>query len=449
MKRIVSRWLVCGWVGLLATPAIAQQAIESTGVSVSGVLIDHTTKRPLPNGRLLAKTPTGNVTIGMSGDSGTFSGNLPHTATALLVERATYQSRLIPIGQADRRSSPVVVIPLLPVVAQAEDRPYQQTEQTAYVQENITRPTGQDSAAVQRGTFRVFDAIRDKPVQASVCFFFTKSGKKQCLTTDEAGLVSLPFRERDIVAIEATAPDYQPYAGNLVIDRLDKRAVQHAIPMARTLTLLAVDATGANRVAIRTGQQLVSLTAVQAGRFSAYDLRPGQYELIIKRGKQTVRQSIVVRSGLNWTSVTRTTDTLATPKTSRQVAQETGAVRQKSEQPLPFLDSIPLIYFEQSSYQLKPESQRILQQVAQYMNTHPACTLAITGHTDDVGDRSLNKILSVYRAMVTATFLTRQGVSDSRLQQQGFGGSQPLFPNDTEANRALNRRVFLKLTATP
>ncbi len=449
MKRIVNRWLMCGWAGLLATTAVAQQAIEPTGVSVSGVLIDHITKRPLQNGRLLAKTPTGNVKIGMSGDSGKFSGNLPHTATALLVERTAYQSRLIPIGQADRRSSPVVMIPLLPVIAQAEDRPYQQTEQTAYVQENVTRPTDQDSATVQRGTFRVFDAIREQPIQASVCFFFTKSGKKQCLTTDEAGLVSLPFRERDIVAIEATAPDYQPYAGNLVIDRLDNRAVQHAIPMTRTLTLLAVDAAGANRVALRSSQQLVSLKAMQAGRFSAYDLLPGQYELVVSHGKQTDRQPITVRSGLNWLSIRQPTDTLARPKQNRQAALESETARQKPEQPLAFLDSIPLIYFEQSSYQLKPESQRVLQRVAQYMTTHPACTLAITGHTDDVGDRSLNKTLSVYRAMVTATFLTRQGVSDSRLQQEGLGGSQPLYPNDTEANRALNRRVFLKLTATP
>jgi len=435
---------------LLIPPAFAQQPVEPAGISLSGVLIDHSTKRPLRNGRLLAKTPTGNVTVGMSGDSGKFSGTLPYAATTLLVECATYQSRSIPVRQPTGRSraSVVVVLPLLPVVAQAKDKPYQQTEQTAYTQEHTTRPTGRDTADVQRGTFRIFDAIRNTPLPATVCFFFTKSGRKTCLTANTSGQLSMAFKEHDIVAIEATTPDYQPYAGNLVIEQLGDSAVQHAIPMTRTLTLLAVSAEGATRCTIRSGQQTVPLTAVQSGRFAGYDLLPGQYELSVSYGKHTVQRAIDLRSGLSWRTFVMSTDTIAIVKAPRLSASESVVVNQQPNLSLPSLDSIPMIYFEQSSYLLKPDSQRVLVQVAQYMKTHADCTLEITGHTDNVGAVALNQTLSMYRAMVTANFLSRQGVSDDRFIKAGLGGSQPLVTNDTETNKARNRRVSLKLIPT-
>nr|WP_262924058.1 OmpA family protein [Spirosoma liriopis] len=104
-----------------------------------------------------------------------------------------------------------------------------------------------------------------------------------------------------------------------------------------------------------------------------------------------------------------------------------------------------MIYFEQSSYQLRPDSQNVLTQVVDYLKTHPTYSLQITGHTDNVGDPQLNQTLSVYRARATANFLTKHGISEDRLTKEGIGSSQPLAPNTTEANRVINRRVSLKL----
>ncbi|QJD78881.1 OmpA family protein [Spirosoma rhododendri] len=385
----------------------------------------------------------------MSADSGKFSGTLPYAATTLLVECAAYQSRLIPIQRSTGKASVVVIIPLLPVTEQAKNKPYRQTEQTAYVQDNETRSAGHDTAGVQRGIFRVFDATRNTPLPATVCFFFTKSGRKTCLTTNASGQVSLAFRERDIVALEASASDYEPYAGNLVIEQLGGSSVKHAIPMNRTLTLLAVEAKGATRCMIRVGQQIVPLTVLQPGRFAAYDLLPGQYELSIGYGKHAVQRTVDLRSGLNWTSFTKSADTIAIVKSPRPATAPEPSVRNHELAPsLLSIDSIPMIYFEQSSYVLRPDSQRVLQQVAQYMKTHPDYTLEITGHTDNVGTPSLNQTLSMYRAMVTASFLARQGVDDDRFIKAGLGGNQPLATNDTEINKARNRRVSLKLIST-
>lgn len=450
MTRLLHTYLVVILLIGLLTPAIAQQSAEPAGISLSGVLIDHSTKRPLGNGRLTAKTPTGNVTVGLSADSGKFSGILPYAATTLLIECTAYQSRSIPIRQPTGRgrASAVVIMPLLPVVAQAKDKPYQQTEQTAYIQEHTTQSTGRDTTDVQRGNFRVFDAIRNTPLPATVCFFFTKSGRKTCLTANASGQLSLAFSEHDIVAIEATAPDYQPYAGNLVIEQLGGTSVQHAIPMTRTLTLLAVTAEGATRCTIRSGQQIMRLIAIQPGRFAGYDLLPGQYELSVSYGNRTVQRAIDLRSGLSWTTFIRSTDTVAIVNAPRLTDPGSLVSSQQSNLSLLSPDSLPMIYFEQSSYLLKPDSQRVLELVAQYLKTHPDYTLAITGHTDNIGTPSLNQTLSMYRAMVTASFLTRQGISDERFIKAGLGSSQPLVTNDTETNKARNRRVSLKLIPT-
>lgn len=448
MTLLVNWWLVLIGFWLLVCPVCAQRAVKPAGTALSGMLIDHNTKRPLGNGRIVATTPMGNVPIGISDETGKFSGVLSNATTGLSVVFPAYQSQFIPVQPpADNGSESVmIIIPLLPVATQVENRPYQQTQQTAYLQEASMRSSASDTTNVQHGVFRVFDAVDNKPLPATVCFFFTRSSQKKCLTATASGLIALDFREKDIVAIEATSPNHQPYAGNLVIDQFGGRSLQHPIPMNRTLTILAVQAEGAARCTIQAGPRTWSLTTLQAGRFVAYNLAPGPYALTVFYGKRILRSTGELRSGLNWTSIVSGADTIAALNKEKQVA-DYSPIRQTYAERVRF-DSIPMIYFEQSSYSLKFDAQQVLYQVAHYMKANPNYTLEITGHTDNVGTPSLNQTLSMYRAMVTASFLSQQGVNDNRISKVGLGGSQPLVANDTEANRARNRRVYLKLVAT-
>jgi outer membrane protein OmpA-like peptidoglycan-associated protein len=42
-------------------------------------------------------------------------------------------------------------------------------------------------------------------------------------------------------------------------------------------------------------------------------------------------------------------------------------------------------------------------------------------------------------------FLKERGISSARLQVNGYGSRLPLVPNNTEENRALNRRIDFRV----
>ena len=68
------------------------------------------------------------------------------------------------------------------------------------------------------------------------------------------------------------------------------------------------------------------------------------------------------------------------------------------------------------------------------------------GHTDSTGSDAVNQPLSERRAEHVRDLLVANGVAGSRLTAVGYGASRPAVPNDTEANRALNRRVQLEIS---
>lgn len=102
------------------------------------------------------------------------------------------------------------------------------------------------------------------------------------------------------------------------------------------------------------------------------------------------------------------------------------------------------IYFDTGRATLRPESRAALEQVAQLMKRDAALKLEIVGHTDAVGDDAANRRLSEERALaVRSALVVDHGVSDRRLRARGAGETEPVAPNDSEAGRALNRRVEL------
>lgn len=99
------------------------------------------------------------------------------------------------------------------------------------------------------------------------------------------------------------------------------------------------------------------------------------------------------------------------------------------------------VAFEQSSYSLLPKSYGELNQLADALKRFPTLQIDVSGHTDNVGDPRLNQTLSEYRAKVVAAYLVGQGIDERRIKARGYGGSRPLVGNNSETNRARNRRV--------
>ena len=99
------------------------------------------------------------------------------------------------------------------------------------------------------------------------------------------------------------------------------------------------------------------------------------------------------------------------------------------------------VYFDQSSYILRPESYPQLDKLTKTLITTPSLVIEIAGHTDNVGDRQLNQALSENRAKIIRNYLTRNGIAENRLRSNGYGHRRPAAPNDSEENKRKNRRV--------
>ena len=103
------------------------------------------------------------------------------------------------------------------------------------------------------------------------------------------------------------------------------------------------------------------------------------------------------------------------------------------------------LYFDTAKTTLKPASEATLQQVLGVLNADPALRLVVAGHTDSEGEDAYNQRLSEQRAEAVMQWLTGKGVDAARLTSEGLGESRPVADNGSEAGRALNRRVQLRV----
>jgi outer membrane protein OmpA-like peptidoglycan-associated protein len=108
-----------------------------------------------------------------------------------------------------------------------------------------------------------------------------------------------------------------------------------------------------------------------------------------------------------------------------------------------FNDALQGIQFETGKAAIKKASFPILDQITTIMNENPEYLLIINGHTDNVGKPEQNLILSEDRAKAVRDYLIKEGIASSRLTAKGYGDTQPVVENTTNANKAKNRRVEL------
>ena len=102
------------------------------------------------------------------------------------------------------------------------------------------------------------------------------------------------------------------------------------------------------------------------------------------------------------------------------------------------------IYFDTDSAEIQAESDSTISEIARLLELRPGLSLYVDGHTDSEGTDDYNQDLSARRAeSVVAELLKEHGITAVRLESRGFGESQPVASNDSEAGRAWNRRVEL------
>jgi outer membrane protein OmpA-like peptidoglycan-associated protein len=99
------------------------------------------------------------------------------------------------------------------------------------------------------------------------------------------------------------------------------------------------------------------------------------------------------------------------------------------------------INFDFNKATLWPDAKPIIAQVVKLMTDDPRLTLAINGHTDNVGQHDYNVKLSQSREAAVVDALVAANIAPARLSSGGFGPDQPVDDNGTEKGRAKNRGV--------
>ncbi|NVO01597.1 MAG: OmpA family protein [Bacteroidetes bacterium] len=104
------------------------------------------------------------------------------------------------------------------------------------------------------------------------------------------------------------------------------------------------------------------------------------------------------------------------------------------------------IKFATNSAELNDDSKTVIKEFMKFLTENPKISVSINGHTDDVGNDESNMKLSDDRAKSVYDFLIASGIKAPRLKYHGYGETQPIETNKTEAGRAMNRRTEFVIT---
>ena len=109
---------------------------------------------------------------------------------------------------------------------------------------------------------------------------------------------------------------------------------------------------------------------------------------------------------------------------------------------------LPTLNFAQSKSDLLKDSYEALDGIVSILNDNASFNILIEGHTDSQGDWNENLQLSLDRALKVKEYLMLKGISSSRIQTKGWGGTKPLSSSVLEDKRKLNRRVEFTLNVS-
>ena len=137
------------------------------------------------------------------------------------------------------------------------------------------------------------------------------------------------------------------------------------------------------------------------------------------------------------------------PETKNNYQDRDGCPDEIPQAVAKFAGVIKGIYFDVNKTTIKPNSRKTLDAAVKVLTDFEDVHVEISGHTDSDGDRVHNLDLSRGRAESVRAYLVGKGIAEGRLITRGAGPDEPIAPNDSKKNKALNRRIEFKLQEAP
>jgi outer membrane protein OmpA-like peptidoglycan-associated protein len=190
-----------------------------------------------------------------------------------------------------------------------------------------------------------------------------------------------------------------------------------------------------------TGQQRVNRTAVgiAAGAIGGYllgDLVGGRHD----RTEQLVGAGIGAIAG---GAVGAYMDRQEADLRRQTAGTGVDVIRQGDDLILRMPSSVT---FDVDRWEVKPQFYSVLDDVARTLGGYDQTYIDVLGHTDTTGSHEHNQALSERRASAVADYLASRGVARARMATRGYGETAPIYlPDDTEMQKAANRRVEIKV----
>jgi Mg-chelatase subunit ChlD len=103
------------------------------------------------------------------------------------------------------------------------------------------------------------------------------------------------------------------------------------------------------------------------------------------------------------------------------------------------------VLFDKEKYNIKKEYEDEINSFVKFLKDYSNVTVEIAGHTDSNGEEKDNIKLSQNRAVEIKKYLVSKGIDSKRISTVGYGESAPKYPNDSEENKTLNRRIEAKI----
>ena len=149
----------------------------------------------------------------------------------------------------------------------------------------------------------------------------------------------------------------------------------------------------------------------------------------------------------------------AAEQAAQQAAQQTEQMRERLKQQLSqvlqttetargLIVNMSDVLFDFGKYTLKPEAREKLAKVSGILLSYPNLKLQVEGYTDNIGSDEYNQKLSEERADAVRDYLVSQSVPEANISAAGYGKSNPIADNSTNAGRAQNRRVQLVVSGS-